>query len=91
MDRSFQLAKSWYKDYRKTHYNMENIEMITAEFTHGEVQFLIQSLEAERDQYLKDFGSNKFSFVREIAERAVEQNNMLIQKLEPLLEETVPF
>jgi hypothetical protein len=31
-------------------------------------QSLIQSLEAERDQYLKDFGSNRFSFVREIAE-----------------------
>ncbi len=33
-------------------------------------------------QYLKDFGSNRFSFVREIAERVVEQNNQLIQKLE---------
>jgi len=61
--------------------------MITAEFTHEEVQSLIQSLEAERDQYLKDFGSNRFSFVREIAERVVEQNNHLIQKLESLKEE----
>jgi hypothetical protein len=37
-------------------------------------------LESERDQDLKDFGSNRFSFVREIAERVVEQNNQLIQK-----------
>ena len=58
--------------------------MITAEFTHEEVQSLIQSLEAERDQYLKDFGSNRFSFVREIAERAIDQNNQLIKKLENL-------
>jgi len=36
---------------------------------------LIQLPEAERDQYLKDFGSNKFSFVREIAEQVVEQNS----------------
>lgn len=43
-----------------------------------------QSLEAERDQYLKDFGSNSLSFFSEIAERDVEQNNQLIQKLELL-------
>ena len=65
--------------------------MITAEFTQEEVQSLIQSLEAERDQYLKDFGSNRFNFVREIAERVVEQNNQLIQKLETLIGEGVPF
>lgn len=59
--------------------------MIIAEFTHEEVQSLIQSLVTEQDQYLKDFGSNKFSFVREIAERVVEQNNQLIQKLESLI------
>ena len=70
---------------------MEKSKMITAEFTHGEVQSLIQSLETERDQYLKDFGSNRFSFVREIAERVVEQNNQLIHKLESLIEEGVPF
>jgi len=35
---------------------------------------MIQSLEVERDQYLKDFGSNRFSFVREITKRVVEQN-----------------
>ncbi len=68
---------------------MEEFEMITAEFTQEEVQSLIQSLEAERDQYLKDFGSNRFSFVREIAERVVEQNNRFIQKLESLIEERV--
>ena len=64
---------------------MENSKMITAEFTNEEVQSLIQSLEAERDQYLKDFGLNRFSFVRDIAERVVEQNNQLIQKLGMLL------
>jgi len=65
--------------------------VITAEFTHEEVQSLIQSLEAERDQYVKDFGSNRFSFVRDIAERVVEHNNLLIQKLELLKGEGVPF
>jgi hypothetical protein len=70
---------------------MEGKEMITVVFTHEEVQSLIQSLEAERDQYLKDFGSNRFSFVRDIAERVVEQNNLLIQKLESLIGEGVPF
>jgi hypothetical protein len=74
--------------------------MITAEFTHGEVSrkgclwhspafhevmASPQSLESERNQYLKDFGSNRFSFVREVAERVVEQNNQLIQKLESLI------
>ena len=59
--------------------------MIIAEFTHEEIQSLIQSLESERDQYVKDYGSNRFSFVREIAERVVEQNNQLIQKLESLI------
>ena len=53
---------------------MEKCKMIIAEFTQEEVQSLIQSLESERNQYLKDFGSNRFSFVREIAERGVEQN-----------------
>ena len=65
--------------------------MITAEFTQEEVQSLIQSLEAERDQYLKDFSLNRFSSVRDIAERVVEQNNQLIQKLEMLIGEGVPF
>jgi hypothetical protein len=40
---------------------------------------LIQSIEAERDQYLKDFGSNGFSFVREIVRQVVEQNNSLFK------------
>jgi len=65
--------------------------MITAELTQEEVQSLIQSLEAERDQFLRDFGSNRFSFVREIAERVVERNNQLIQKLESLIGEGVPY
>ncbi len=63
--------------------------MITIEFTHEEVQSLIQSLEVERDQDLKDFSSNKFSFVREIAGRVVEHNNQLIQKLESMIGESV--
>ena len=70
---------------------MERCKMITAEFTQEEVQSLIQSLQLERDQYLKDFGSNRFSFVREIAERVVAQNNQLIRKLELLIGEEVPF
>ena len=70
---------------------MERCKMITGEFTHEEVQSLIQSLETERDQYVKDFGSNRFSFVRDIAERVVEQNNKLIQKLELLIGAGVPF
>jgi hypothetical protein len=37
-------------------------------------QSLIQSFESERDKYLKDFGSKRFSFVRDIAERVVGQN-----------------
>lgn len=54
-------------------------------WAYTEVQFLIQSLEAKRDQYLNDDDSNKFSFVREIAKKVVEQNNMLIQEPETLL------
>jgi hypothetical protein len=45
----------------------------------------LQSLEAEYDQYLNVVGSNRFSFVREIAERVIKQNNQLIQKLELLI------
>jgi hypothetical protein len=55
------------------------------------IQSLIQSLEAERDQYLKDFGPNRFSFICDIAERVVEQNNQLIKKLESLIGEKMPF
>jgi len=52
---------------------------------------MTQSLEAERDHYLKNFGSNRFSFVRDITERVVEQNNQLIQKLGMLVGEGVPL
>jgi len=69
---------------------MEKDKLINAEFTQDEVQSIIQSLEAERNQYLKDFGSNRFRFVREIAERVIGQNNQLIQKHESLLGEGVP-
>ena len=41
-----------------------------------------QSLEAERDQYLKDFGSNKFSFVCEIIEMGVERNTQYNYKID---------
>ena len=37
------------------------------------------------------YSSKKFSFVRDITERVVEQNNELIQKLESLVGEGVPF
>jgi hypothetical protein len=36
---------------------------------------IIQSLEGTRDQYLKDFGSNRFSYVRENAEEL--SNNII--------------
>jgi hypothetical protein len=36
-------------------------------------------------------GSNKFSFIREIVERGVEQNNLLFQKLESLIGEGMAF
>lgn len=65
--------------------------MINIQLTENEIRSLIQSLESERDQYLKEFGSCRLSIVRELAERAVEQNNQLIQKLETLIGEEVPF
>lgn len=65
--------------------------MITVELTSDEVRFLIQSLESERDQYLKEFGSCRLSIVRELAQRGIEQNNQLIQRLETLIGEGVPF
>jgi hypothetical protein len=34
-------------------------------------------------------GSNRFSLIREIAERVVKQNNQLINKLESLIGEKV--
>jgi hypothetical protein len=70
---------------------MEEIKMITVEFTQDEVQSLIQSLESERDHYLKEYGSCSLSIVRELAQRAVNQNNQLIQKLETLIGEGVPL
>jgi hypothetical protein len=65
--------------------------MITLQLTPEEVRYLIQSLESERDQYLTQFGSCKLTIVRDLAQRAVEQNNLLIQKLETLIGEGVPF
>jgi hypothetical protein len=65
--------------------------MITVELTPEEIRFLIQSLEAERDQYLTEFGTCKLPIVRELAQRAIEQNNQLIQKLETVIGEGVPF
>jgi len=70
---------------------MEEFKMISVQLTADEVRFLIQSLESERDQYLKDFGSSRFSIVREVAQRGVEENNRLIEKLETSIGEGVPF
>ena len=65
--------------------------MITIQLTTDEVRFLIQSLESERDQYLKDFGSSRLSVVREVAQRGVEENNRVIEKLETLISEGISF
>jgi hypothetical protein len=65
--------------------------MVTLTLSEEEVESLIQSFEAERDQYLMDYGSNRFSFVHEIAEKVIDQNNQLIQKLETLIGEEVSF
>ncbi|MBM4167663.1 MAG: hypothetical protein FJ215_00665 [Ignavibacteria bacterium] len=65
--------------------------MTTIELTPEEIRYLIQSLESERDQYLNQFGSCRLDIVRELAQRAVEQNNLLIQKLETMIGEGVPF
>jgi hypothetical protein len=70
---------------------MEEFKMISVQLTTDEVRFLIQSLESERDQYLKDFGSSRLSVVREVAQRGVEENNRLIEKLETSIGEGVPF
>lgn len=56
--------------------------MITLQLTPDEIRFPI---------YLKEFGSSRLSIVRELAQRGVEQNNQLIQKLETLIGEGVPF
>jgi len=65
--------------------------MITIQLTTDEIRFLIQSLESERDQYLKDFGSSRLSVVREVAQRGVEENNRVIEKLETLISEGISF
>ena len=70
---------------------MEEFAMITLTLTTDEIRFLIQSLESERDQYLKDFGSSRLSVVREVAQRGVEENNRLIEKLETLISEGISF
>jgi hypothetical protein len=46
---------------------------------------LAQLFETKRDQYNKDFGSNRFNFVRETVERVVEQDNqyVTIKKVHP--------
>lgn len=65
--------------------------MISIELTSEEIRYLIQSLEFEREQYLNQFGSCKLEIVRDLAQRAVEQNNLLIQKLEAVIGDGVPF
>jgi len=58
--------------------------MITAQFTQQEIRSLIQSLESERDQYIKEYASCRLDILRTVAERAVKENNRLIGKLEAL-------
>ncbi|MGB2867706.1 MAG: hypothetical protein WBD36_04600 [Bacteroidota bacterium] len=59
--------------------------MISLQLTLDEIRFLIQSLESERDQFRKDFGSSRLPIVREVAQRGIDQNNQLIEKLENLI------
>ena len=63
---------------------MEERTMITAQFTLQEIRSLIQSLESERDQYIKEYGSCRLDVLRTVAERVVKENNRLIGKLEAL-------
>jgi hypothetical protein len=65
---------------------MEGITMITLQLTPEEIRSLIQSLETERDQYLKEFGSSSLIVVREVARRAAERDNGLIEKLKSVLQ-----
>jgi hypothetical protein len=58
--------------------------MITAQFTLQEIRSLIQSLESERDQYVKEYASCRLDVLRTVAERVVKENNRLIGKLEAL-------
>ena len=58
--------------------------MITAQFTQQEIRSLIQSLESERDQYVKEYASCRLDVLRTVAERVVKENNRLIGKLEAL-------
>jgi hypothetical protein len=60
--------------------------MITLQLTPEEIRSLIQSLETERDQYLKEFGSSSLIVVREVARRAAERDNGLIEKLKSVLQ-----
>ena len=63
---------------------MEERTMITAQFTLPEIRSLIQSLESERDQYVKEYASCRLDILRTVAERVVKENNRLIGKLEEL-------
>jgi len=63
--------------------------MITVELTAEEIRFLIQTLESECDQYLNQCSSSRLSVVRELAQRAVDQNNQLIGKLQAAVAENV--
>jgi hypothetical protein len=65
--------------------------MIDIQLTEDEVHSIIQALESERDQYGKEFGSSTLSIVREVSQRVIKQNNILIKKLEEQVGEGVPF
>jgi len=60
--------------------------MITLQLTPEEIRSLIQSLEIQRDQYLKEFGSSPLMVIREVASRAAERDNGFIEKLMSVLQ-----
>ena len=63
--------------------------MITLQLTEDEVQSIIQALQQERDQYASDSKSCRLSIVQQVADRIVEGDTQLIEKLESVLCEQV--
>jgi hypothetical protein len=68
---------------------MEEREMITLQLTEDELQSIIQALQTERDQYANDSKSCKLNIVQQLADRIIEGDNQLIEKLESVLCEQV--
>lgn len=65
--------------------------MINIQFTDDEIHSIIQALESERDLFIKDLSTSSLSIVREVSNRVIAQNNLLIKKLEEQIGEGVPF